>query len=310
MNDKLDLSVAEATSDDGFIASGSMRHGPRDAATRTAIQLAVVLSVLAHIALMMGLPQVRLPSFEKPAWGDGPTSLSVNLVPPSLPVPSAPPTALRVPPSSTPRAPPQEAARAQPRPPAAASERPVPNISPSPPGVATAIVPPAQTYSGGDLSSYIEARRRARADAATSRGNDSNPAPTADDKERGDRVVSANLGAQRAPAFGYDPSRKGGAFQLQRVGYNDAELIFYGWNKELRRNMAQLIEVQRGGNSDIRIAVVRRIIEVIRDFERGDFLWESARQGRTLTLSAHPRDNSALEEFMMHEFFGGPRLAQ
>jgi hypothetical protein len=132
--------------------------------------------------------------------------------------------------------------------------------------------------------------------------------PVEDEEARRDRIIAANLGGQRPPAFGFDPNRKGGAFQLQRLGYNDAEFIFYGWSKQHRRTMAQLIEVQRGDETDIRIAVVRRIIAIIRDFEQGDFLWQSPRQGHSLTLSARPQDNAALETFMMAEFFGDPNL--
>ena len=87
------------------------------------------------------------------------------------------------------------------------------------------------------------------------------------------------------------------------MGYDDAEFMFYGWNRDIRRNTTQLIEVRRGNNSDIRIAVVRRIIAIIREYEQEEFLWESKRLGRNLTLSARAKDNAGLEAFMMREFF-------
>ena len=99
-------------------------------------------------------------------------------------------------------------------------------------------------------------------------------------------------------------------FQVQRMGYDDAEFFFFGWNKEIRRNTKQMIEVRKGNNSDIRIAVVRKMISIIREYEREDFLWESYRLGRALTLSARARDNAGLEEFMLLEFFSNPRAAQ
>jgi hypothetical protein len=92
------------------------------------------------------------------------------------------------------------------------------------------------------------------------------------------------------------------------MGFDDAEFVFYGWNKEIRRNTAQQIEVRKGSNSDIRIAVVRRMIAIIREYEQGDFLWQSRRLDRSLTLSARLRDNAGLEDFMMREFFDDPRL--
>ena len=93
-------------------------------------------------------------------------------------------------------------------------------------------------------------------------------------------------------------------FQIKRLGYENAEFVFFGWNREIRRNIAQQIEVRKGGNSDIRIAVVRRMIAIIRDYEPGDFLWESRRLDRSVTLSARLSDNAGLEDFLIREFFG------
>jgi len=70
---------------------------------------------------------------------------------------------------------------------------------------------------------------------------------------------------------------------------------------------AALIEVRKGANPDIRVAVVRKIIEIIRAHEPGDFVWVSRRLGRQIALSARPGDNAGLEEFMMREFFGDGR---
>jgi hypothetical protein len=95
-----------------------------------------------------------------------------------------------------------------------------------------------------------------------------------------------------------------------RLGFTDAEFMFFGWNKDIRRNTKQLIEVQKGNNADTRIAVVRKMISIIREHEQEDFLWESQRLGRNLMLSARPRDNSGLEEFLMREFFEDPRRPQ
>ena len=92
-------------------------------------------------------------------------------------------------------------------------------------------------------------------------------------------------------------------FQITHMGYDNAEFIFFGWNREIRRNTKQLIEVRKGGNSDIRIAVVRRMIAIIRVQVNGDFVWDSQRLGREITLSARAADNAGLEEFLMREFF-------
>jgi hypothetical protein len=87
------------------------------------------------------------------------------------------------------------------------------------------------------------------------------------------------------------------------MGLNDAAFIFFGWNKDIGRNSRQLIEVERGDNSDIRIAVVRKMIAIIREKETGDFVWRSKRLGQSITLSARPRDNAGLEGFLMRDLF-------
>lgn len=145
----------------------------------------------------------------------------------------------------------------------------------------------------------LEARRRARGETGGP------PSASLDeDKARRDRIVAANLGQDRAPAFGQDPRNQGGGvFQIRRLGISDAEFQFYGWNKNIGRTAAQTIEVQRGNNPDIQIAIVRKMISIIREHETGDFTWDSRKLGRTLNLSARPADNAGLEEVLLREFF-------
>ena len=133
-----------------------------------------------------------------------------------------------------------------------------------------------------------------------------NAAREEDENARANRVATANLATQRRQSFGYDPSQGGGVFQLVRVGYSDASFYFFGWNREIKRNLKQLIEVEKGNNPDMRIAVVRKMISIIRDNESQDFLWESKRLERTVSLSARPRDNAQLEQFLLLEFFEDP----
>ena len=97
-------------------------------------------------------------------------------------------------------------------------------------------------------------------------------------------------------------------FQVRNVTFDRAELAFYGYNKFINRISLQVFEVQRGSNPSTQIAVVRKIIEIIREQESGSFLWESLRLRRDITLSARPADNAGLEAFMMEEFFSDGRL--
>ena len=297
-----------------------------DVVTVPIIWVAILLSLLVHVAVMWWwLPNMRLPMFDKSDQGQ--SSLQVRLTPPPSPPPAPavraqpapapapqakPSPKVPVQPAPPPKAPPPKAvARAQPAPPVIALNRPTPGAPPpiqSPPSAPapTRSLPPAE----GDLASYIEARRRARADVAPppSPGSKAETPPAEDDNARSKRIVAENLAAHNTPTFGDDPTKSGGIFQIKRMSYEDAEFVFFGWNKDIRRNTRQLIEVQRGNNSDIRIAVVRRIIAIIREYEQEDFLWESKRLGRNITLSARAKDNAGLESFLMREFFGDARM--
>ena len=297
----------------------------RDGVTIPTIWVAVALSVLLHIALMWKwLPQIHLPSLEDKRDEPG-GSLVVRLAPP--PRPPTPPSASSAP-SGAPTlqaqpSPRRESRPAAPPPPPPAAPvialnqpaAPAAPTSPAPPPVTAPA--PARPPADGDLASYIESRRRARNDSgAPAPAQTGLPAAMAsapqqldDDKDRSNRVVAMNL-AQRKQAFGYDPSKSGGVFDLKRVGATDAEFVFFGWDKTIRRNTMQLIEVQKGNNADTRIAVVRKMISIIREYEQEDFLWESHRLGRNLMLSARARDNAGLEEFMMREFFEDPSRPQ
>jgi TonB family protein len=127
-------------------------------------------------------------------------------------------------------------------------------------------------------------------------------------------VPNASNTASTQPQISVLPNREAqtasenNLFQITRMGNSDAEFLFFGWDKNTRSNSKQLITVQRGSNADTRIAVVRKMISIIREHEQEDFLWNSKRLGRNLKLSARPKDNAALEDFMMKEFF--PDISQ
>lgn len=285
----------------------------RDGVNIPAIWVAFALSLLIHLAVLwQWLPNLLLrpPSPDEIKSGEGKGSLIVRLAPAPRPPPSPPQTLEPPAPRPEMRAP-KAAARPRPAPPAIALNQPPPEMQSPPPIAPSANAPqPARPPSDGDLASYIEARRRARGQPDAPAPLLSNAQPVEDDKARSERIAAANLGAQRAQTFGYDPKQGGGVFQIVHMGYDNAEFAFFGWNKDIRRNTKQVIEVRKGNNSDIRIAVVRRMIAIIREYEREDFIWDSYRLGRSLTLSARERDNAGLEEFMMREFFDVPRASQ
>jgi hypothetical protein len=273
--------------------------------TIPAIRLAFALSVALHAAMLWAwFPRLHQLSFERSERdkASGPLVVEIapeparaaNVPPQSPPAPAVEAPPPRPKPAAAPKAPPP------PRPPPPVIAQPQPAPAAVPPPEPPAVAAPAMTPIEGDFSSHLEARRRAR--GAAPDGSLSMPSAE-DERERHNRSVAANLGLDRTPTFG--PDRKGGGiFRIERMGYDAAEFYFFGWNTDIHRNSKQLIEVRKGDNPDIRIAIVRRMIEIIRDREPGDFVWVSQRLGRNVNLSARPRDQAGLEDFLMQEFFG------
>ncbi len=277
----------------------------RDGVVIPRIWVAVALSILLHLAALWELPPISVQLPKTSGDLDTPPTLSLRLAPPGPPLlPSQPaaPAQPRPAPEPAPRAPRAKAVpRPPPTPPVIALKEPKPEAPPVAPAPKSAPVV-------GDMASYIEARRRARGETAV---NAQPQVTQVDEAEaRRQRIIAGNLGSANQRTFGYDPNKSGGVFDIQSISLDYAEFLFYGWNKNVNRNTKQLIEVRRGNNSDIRIAVVRKMISIIREFENEDFLWESQRLGRYITLSARARDNSGLEAFMMNEFFPDRAAAQ
>lgn len=276
----------------------------RDGIVIRTIHVAFALSIILHALLLVGrMPKLPTPS-DDPRPGKSAASLAVRLEPmPSVAAvhPSAPPPAPLLQPRPAPsnkasaaqasKSPPQERVLALERPSTARAVPPAPEAS-------------KKAMLGEDLAAFVEARRRSREIADTvPLVRPSPPVPAETEQERINRAAAANLGLNRTPTFGTDRERGGGIFQIARMGFNDAEFFFYGWNKAIRRNSRQMIAVQRGNNPSTEVAVVRRMIQIIREHESEDFVWESQRLGRDVNLSARARDNAGLEDFLMMEFF-------
>jgi hypothetical protein len=261
----------------------------------------IILSALIHLAaLVFWIPHTRL--FSPGDESLEPDRLEVRLAaaPPPAPAPppsrETPPSAPSRPPKAAPRAPvmtvPKVAVPSTPLPPIQAPTLPVPTPAPE---VATPRPTPAPAEA--DLSAYIQARRHERGlpDSASSEA-----------KPNLDSAIAANLPAPSRGVAAQDPKRGGGLFEIKRMDYDDAAFEFFGWNADMQRRTPQLIEVRKGDNSDMRIAVVRRMIAVIREYSKDDFVWRSVRHNKDYVLSARLADNAALEDFLMHEFFDDP----
>jgi hypothetical protein len=272
------------------------------------ISVAVAVSILVHVAVLWWQPRIRFPVSEIGKPSDTIGSLSVQLAPRVSP-PSVPSVQAQPPvPRPAPR--PKAASRPQRKAPVLALNKPAPErTSPAPTPPTVAAPKPAPPHAQEDLSSYIEARRRARGESPAAAAAPPAvpptraPPDTEDDNTRANRIAAANLGLDRKPTFGPDPTQGGGIFSLRHMSEDYAEFLFFGWSKDIHRNTTQLIEVRKGSNSDIRVAVVLRMIAIIREHEQGDFVWESTRLGRHVVLSARDSDLAGLQEFLMAEFF-------
>lgn len=98
-----------------------------------------------------------------------------------------------------------------------------------------------------------------------------------------------------------------GVFTILRKGTRTGEFAFNGWRQEAR-GWREVIEVDAGQGGNLELAMVRKMISLIRTHYTGDFNWESHRLQRVVVLSARPEDTAGLEEFMMREFFGAQVL--
>lgn len=296
-------------------------EGPRryDRITIRAITVAVAVSLVIHILLLV-VPLIAPadPDLKAPADEIGPLSVTIAQ---SKPQPQAQPqTPAPAPvPRPDPAPPAAEPAPKTPRPPVRprpAPQRPRPQIALEQGRTPPFVVPPPVTATPPqpevapapaptpppevDFSEAIAQRQRER--RAQSGGAPDEVLES--DDQRANRIAKANIAAQqRSASPGQDPNEAGGIFELRRTGLRDAEFVFNGWNRDFRRKWAQQIEVKQGNNPDIRIAVIRRMIDVIREQKPGDFEWQSHRLGKVFTKSARVKDQPELEIFLMREFY-------
>jgi hypothetical protein len=261
----------------------------------------IVLSLLVHlVALFLVLQRTRIltPGDEAPEPVND--RLQVRLTPVPTPAPVQTPERPReivALPKRPARAPP--AAARTPPPPVIASTAPAPPIAtPTSPAPPVSRPPRARAPVETDLWSYIQARRRERGE----------PEAPAIEKQTAERNanLAANLPAAATGVASPDRRKGGGIFEIKRMDYDDAAFLFYGWNKDMGRRTPQLIEVRKGDNSDMRIAVVRKMIAIIREYSKGDFVWQSDRRDHDIVLSARLSDNAVLENFLLHDFFDEP----
>jgi len=97
-----------------------------------------------------------------------------------------------------------------------------------------------------------------------------------------------------------------GIFQIRQISPRYAQFSFRAWTTNISNPRVELIEVKAGPGEDIERVIIRRMIQLIREYHQEDFNWESYRLNRVISLSARPRDQEGLEDFLMREFFDEP----
>jgi hypothetical protein len=277
----------------------------QDVVTIRKVWVTLAVSVLVHMAaLILFLTHPPIPGVGQLVNEEESPPVQVELAEAKPPQPS--PSASAEPAAEPLPKVPRPAARVRPPPMVAMPRLQAPAIqtpAPAPPPqVAAAPAPPqARPPSQGDFLSFVQANRRARG-APESPGRDNSEADF-------NTQIAANLPSAAHGVAAQRSIRGGGIFEVKRMSYDDAAFEFFGWNTEMGRQTPQMIEVRKGNNPDMRIAVVRRMIVIIREHEHEDFTWESGRHGRVVTLSARPADTAALEAFLLHDLFDDTRDA-
>jgi hypothetical protein len=157
----------------------------------------------------------------------------------------------------------------------------------------------AQTDMGAMLNATRERRHPQTADNAHENGE-----RAGDSGEPSEDLATANIKNDlKRRTSKHDGTN--GIFQILSKGTRTGQFSFRGWQTGSQSNWRETISVDAGPNGNVELAMVRKMIELIRKHYPGDFNWESHRLGRVLVLSARPQDSAELEAFLMREFFEG-----
>ncbi len=254
---------------------------------RRSIRLGLLVSLLVHVlVLIIAVHQNMNPTSNN----NSPEPIAVRLesspapaksapknIPKTKPVPRDRIIALSKPSSKGPRIPPQSTVPETPQ-----ETTPDPN---APPVDMMAMVNAARARRNAQEANAARENAEARANGQ---------GPSENDIAMGN--INRNL--QRGQGGG-----TGGVFEILNKGTRVGQFAFNGWTTGVRSNWREVIDVDAGVGGDIELAIVRRMIELIRTHYSGDFNWDSHRLGRVVVMSARPQDTAELEAFMMHEFF-------
>lgn len=247
-------------------------------------------SLVVHLLVLFAVPQQRVGSGEPSVNTHDP--LVVNLRP------RAPPQSAQSSPTTLPEIQPKPSAARRPKASAAphiALNKPRENQLSRP---VEPVMPPSPSPAAPtDMQSFVDAQRARRRAAEGLSGRERAEVQFAEREPSEDEIRMARV--KRNLTVGTS-----GIFQIISIESRRAAFSFRGWTNDVSNSRREYLQVEIGNNSSIEIAIVRRMIELIRKYYQGNFNWESQRLDRTVVLSARPEDNEGLEAFMLKEFFG------
>jgi len=250
----------------------------------------VVVSMLLHLAILLIPIAQRMGAAPASSETQGP--LTVRL---ANPAPRTPPPAKAEP---TPQPAPRHATvmATQRR---SSNSKPAFVVPPQPEQQQPPTPPTVQPDENNDMMARVNARRAAREAAENEAAQENAAAAAASGGPSLSEKIAANINrAKRSTTDG-----TGGVFEVKYpLGVREASFKFNGWNPA-RDNWHESYTVDAGEGGNVKLAIVKKVIEVIRKYKTGDFEFESHRLGRAVPMSARPADNDRLEAFLMQELF-------
>jgi len=268
--------------------------------TLKTLAVGLILSLLIHTAMVVLIPKPPVKIDLTNPGGQGP--LQVTMTPPSQAV--APPPGATAPAKLTPSTAPQRRVIA------VAKPSPLMPTVPLLPDVALTAPKPEQKPSKEplkeppiDFMSALNAKRAQR-QAIEDGVAGENAAARAGEREMTVAEKATEGFNRNMQGLGRGRDGTSGVFQIQSIGTRYASFSFRGWTTDRARSQYQLIEVDAGYGGDVELAMVRKMISLIREHYKGNFNWDSQRVGRVVVLSARLEDTVGLEAFLKREFFG------
>ena len=248
--------------------------------------IAIAISILIHaVILFFVLPQIIKPNSVFPP----PQALTITLNKPQPQKLAEPAPAKLEPPKPEPKQK-KVVKKEVPTPPVMATQKPQSNNQFQVPIKQPETYKPTPADQPVDMMALVNANRQRRQAEEQSATAKERGTPNEDQR---DAIIKRNLAQDGT----------NGIFQIREVGLHTAQFSFKGWKNNYNNARLEIFDVQARSHERIELAIVRRMILIIRKDYSGDFEWESQRQGRTITKSARLEDTAELEQFLMREMF-------